>query len=432
VADERVEPTEALRASEARFRALVHHASDIVVVHRDGRFTYTSPSLTRILGWTAEELEGRPVESIVHPDDRDVLRARMAERQRGVPSTGVGRYRLRCKAGGWRTVETVSTSHSEDPAVQGVVVNARDVTEAVEAQAALRVSEARHRALVEHLSDVIVVADADGRIQYASPGIERLVGYPVEEVEGETIFNALHPADLPRGHDHLARAIAGGPGRYGPERFRYVRADGQWRHFEATASNRLDDPAVRGMVFILRDVTDQCEAEEQLRHLALHDALTGLANRTLLTDRFGAALDGGRRQGLGTALLVVDLDGFKAVNDRWGHAIGDAVLVEAAARMLAATRTVDTVGRLGGDEFAAVLPGAGTEAEEVALRVLEAIRQPIRHPGGVVEVGASIGVALAPTHGDDVGSLFRRADAAMYRAKCSRLGVATYEAGMSD
>lgn len=409
--------------TDARFRALLQNATDMVVVHRHGRFTYVSPALTRILGWAPEELLDQPVAAIVHPEDQATLRARIADRERGIPADGPGRYRLRCKDGTWKVVDTISTTYVDDPAVQGVVVNARDVTAAVAAEEALRASEARHRALVEHLSDVIVVADATGRINYTSPGIEQVVGWPVEDVVGETIFNAIHPDDERRARAQLEQAVTGGPGRYGPERFRYLRADGAWRHLEATGSNRLDDPAVQGLVFVLRDVTDQVEAQEQLRHLALHDPLTGLANRTLLTDRLLAALDLGRREDTGTALLVIDLDDFKAVNDHLGHATGDAVLVELAARMLAAVRAVDTVARLGGDEFAAVLPGS-SDPVDIAHRIVDALRLPVA--GVELAVGASVGMAIAPDDGDDVDTLFRAADSAMYRAKGDRLGVLRY------
>jgi diguanylate cyclase (GGDEF)-like protein/PAS domain S-box-containing protein len=420
---DRVAAEEALRASEARFRALLRNASDMIAVHRKGVFTYVSPAVTRILGWSPDEIVGRTVASVVHPDHHEELRRRIGERQQGVPSSGANRYRLLHRDGHWIWFETISSTYTSEPGVEGV-----DITATIEAEEALRASEQRHRALVEHLSDIIVVADAEGTATYVSPAISRVLGWSAEAVTGRSLFDGMHRDDVERTRARLHAAVAGGPGLYGPDRFRYLRSDGAWRHVETTASNRLDDDAVGGIVFIVRDVTAQVDAEERLRHLALHDPLTGLANRTLVKDRLQVALAAGRRQGTTTALLVVDLDHFKDVNDGLGHEAGDAVLEELARRMAATLRDVDTVGRLGGDEFAAVLPAAGTvgEALDAGRRLLEALAVPVRHQGEDLQLGGSIGVALAPDHGDDVDSLLRHADAAMFRAKADRSGLAVF------
>ena len=414
--------------TEAWYQALVRNSTDMVVVHRDGVFRYASPSVERILGWSSDDLVGNPVTMIVHDDDVERLRRRVADRQRGVVSPGPGRYRMLQKHGGFRWVETISTVHLDDPIVAGIVVNARDVTATVEAEEQLRLSEERHRALIEHLSDVIIVTDAQGTIVFVSPAITALLGFDADVVRGSTIFDGLHPDDAARGRSRLEQAVAGGPGSYGPDRFRYLHVDGEWRHLEVTASNRLGDRSVGGLIFVVRDVTPQHEAEELLRHLALHDALTGLANRTLLREKLAAALAAGRRDGTVTALLVVDCDRFKAVNDQLGHEAGDAVLVELAQRMGTATRDVDTVARLGGDEFAIVLPGVATidEAVATAERVAEAVGAPIVLPSVTVAVGASIGLAVAPEDAGDAEALLRLADATMFRAKAAGGGVAVH------
>lgn len=171
-----------------------------------------------------------------------------------------------------------------------------------------------------------------------------------------------------------------------------------------------------------------------LRHLALHDPLTDLANRTLLVERLRSALANGRRDQTTTALLVVDLDRFKDINDQLGHDVGDVVLVTLASRMQMTVRDVDTVARSGGDEFTVVLPAAGIEADvlDVARRLVDALRDPIDHDGEVIMAGGSVGVALAPAHGDDPETLFRHADAAMYRAKGSATGLAVHGAADAD
>jgi len=243
----------------------------------------------------------------------------------------------------------------------------------------------------------------------------------------------IHPDDRERGLRTLDDAVATGPGRYGPERFRYLRADGTWCHLETSASNRLGDPDVAGLVFVLRDVTVQQETEDALRHLALHDPLTGLANRSLLIENLRAALAAGRRDGACTAVLVVDLDRFKDINDQLGHEAGDAVLEQVAERMCAVVREGDTVARSGGDEFTIVLPATSAEtAVEAATRLADALRDPIEHGGEVIIAGGSVGIAIAPQHGDDPQHLFRHADAAMYRAKGTPSGVAVHASPSSD
>jgi diguanylate cyclase (GGDEF)-like protein/PAS domain S-box-containing protein len=423
---ERTEVEHSLRVSEARFRALVQNATDmIVVLDARWRFTYLSPAVTTTLGWSPTELLGRHLTELVHDQDLPALTEKLARRSsddEGIPLV----HRLAHRDGGFRWVEALVTSHYEDPAVRGLVVNARDVTWRVEAEAAMRASEIRHRALIEHISDVVVVTDGRARVSYVSPALERVLGWSAEVAAGKSLFAVVHADDRERTRTWLTSQLAR-TGLAGPHRLRLQRADGAYCHIEAMANNRLDDPAVQGLVFIARDITAQVAAEDGLRYLALHDPLTGLPNRTLVTDRLCAALAARERQGGSTAVLVLDLDGFKQVNDSFGHDAGDAVLVELAWRMQAALRDVDTVGRLGGDEFAVVLPSAGSkqEALDAAGRLLEVLARPVHHPDFEIALGASIGMALAPHDGEEAGTLLRNADAAMFRAKHGRLGVAT-------
>jgi diguanylate cyclase (GGDEF)-like protein/PAS domain S-box-containing protein len=419
-----------LRADD-RFHRVVRRTSDLsALLDREWRFSYVSPSAEALLGVGATDLLGVEALSLVHPDDVERAAGRLAERlaqpaRAHVPTP----LRLCHRDGSILHVEVLADDLLGDPGAGEILLAVWDVTERVEAEQALRASEERHRALVEHLSDIIVVTDAEGNATYVSPAVDRVLGWSVEESTGSNIFPRMHPDDVHRARRRLVDAVAAGAGLERPERFRYLHADGRWRHLEVTSSNRLDDPAVRGMVYIARDVTHQVDIEERLRHLALHDHLTDLANRTLVRDRLAAALSLGRRQGVATALLVVDLDRFKDVNDGLGHQAGDAVLVELAGRMRHTVRDIDTVGRLGGDEFAAVLPAVRSveDAVEAAGRIVERVCEPVHHDGRELLLGASVGVAVAPDHGDDVDPLLRRADAAMFRAKAGGLGIVVHD-----
>ena len=296
---------------------------------------------------------------------------------------------------------------------------------------ALRRSEERYRAIVQYAPDLVAIVAADGVARYASPAHHRLLGYPAPEVEGTNLFDLLHPEDRA-----LLRAALGAAGLrpdLAPEdspaaAFRLRHADGSWRTVDARVTNRLDDPAVRGFILVGRDITVRAEMEAALQHQALHDALTGLPNRTLLHDRLGQALLAARRDGHPLALLLLDLDRFKEVNDTFGHHVGDALLVEAAARVQGVLRASDTVARLGGDEFAALLPGDDAAgAARAARAILAALDAPTTVEDHALQLGGSIGIALSPAHGADAATLLRRADIAMYVAKRTHCGHVVYD-----
>jgi diguanylate cyclase (GGDEF)-like protein len=179
---------------------------------------------------------------------------------------------------------------------------------------------------------------------------------------------------------------------------------------------------------MVADITYRKQAADELEYRALHDALTGLPNRALLRDRLAQAVLAAHRLENLAAVIFMDLDGFKDINDTHGHDVGDHVLVEVGRRLSSVLRGSDTVSRLGGDEFAVVVEGAASAevAMSLARKLLDALRQPIDLSGQTVQVGASLGVALCPTHGDDVDTLLRHADAAMYRAKRTRSAVMLY------
>jgi diguanylate cyclase (GGDEF)-like protein len=195
--------------------------------------------------------------------------------------------------------------------------------------------------------------------------------------------------------------------------------DGRFRDFEATISDTAGATEVGGLVFTAHDVSHRIATEERLAHDATHDPLTRLPNRTLLDDRLAHALDRATRTGAQVAVLFLDLDGFKEVNDTWGHAAGDRVLAEVAGRVAATARASDTVARIGGDEFVVVCEETGSVdgALTLATRILEVVRTPISVGGVSHQVGASVGIAVALPDERDASSVLRRADEAMYRAK---------------
>jgi diguanylate cyclase (GGDEF)-like protein/PAS domain S-box-containing protein len=269
--------------------------------------------------------------------------------------------------------------------------------------------------LMEAAGDAVFRLDAQGKILYASHRAVELIRSGAS-LTGQLLADLILPAD----HTALATAIgqaiqAGRPCRVN------VRVNSLpaalWFELQITAY-----PAAGGVTELLavgRDISGQQATEERLRHMATHDALTGLPNRSLLSDRVRMAIAQARRTGRGFAVVALDLDGFKKVNDALGHPVGDALLRVAAMRLSDTLRDVDTLARVGGDEFVAVLPGAMSDAEIqlVARRMISTMQLPFEIQGHTLYVGTSIGAAVFPDHGDSEVKLLAHADTAMYRAK---------------
>ncbi|HEY4189165.1 MAG TPA: EAL domain-containing protein [Candidatus Limnocylindrales bacterium] len=287
----------------------------------------------------------------------------------------------------------------------------------VELASDLRGREARFRSLLQNSSDAQAILDADGRVRYESVAVERILGYKAGDWEGRPFGSLVHDEDRSAVEQALAD-LASGPGAERRFEFRIQHTDGTWRTMEAIGRNLLEDPAVAGIVINHRDITERKVLEAQLTRQAFHDALTGLPNRALFTDRVSHALKRRGRQHRGVVVLFVDLDDFKAINDSLGHQAGDRVLQEVGERLRTTVRPGDTVARLGGDEFAFLLEDVAdpADAEEVAERVALSLGAPLAVGGVEVALRASVGIAVAED-GDTAADLLRDADTAMYTAK---------------
>ena len=298
------------------------------------------------------------------------------------------------------------------------VALALDGTLQAEAAANTRV-ERRFQALVRHASDLVTLVDERMMVRYQSPSIETALGWSVDEVTGMRPLVLVHPQDRSR-VILFWRQVRERPGVHPAVDFRLRTKDGGWRSFETIANNLLDDDEVRGIVLTSRDITDRRNLETRLVHQAFHDELTGLANRALFNDRVGHSLAVAARESRSVAVLFLDLDDFKEVNDSLGHQAGDAVLIETGRRIELCLRQGDTAARLSGDEFGILLERATREtATGVAERVLEQLRLPFLLAGKELSLRASVGIALSATDGDSAEELLRNADTAMYRAKSS-------------
>ncbi|MFI5762813.1 putative bifunctional diguanylate cyclase/phosphodiesterase [Streptomyces sp. NPDC051563] len=281
--------------------------------------------------------------------------------------------------------------------------------------------ENHFRSLVQGSSDVIMIAAPTGTLRYVSPAAAGVYGREAEELVGTELATLIHPEDLGRVVHEVRRFLAAPPAEEPTTRIecRFRSGAGEWLNVESTVNRHQG-----GLILNSRDVTERVRLQAQLQHSAEHDPLTDLPNRALFTRRVRQALTGRRAGDHSTAVLFIDLDGFKAVNDTIGHQAGDELLIEAARRLQDSVRAGDTAARLGGDEFAALILGDGGrdrsareyQVHEIADRLRTTLSQPYRIAGSEVRVAASIGVAFADP-GITPSDLMRNADLAMYRAK---------------
>ncbi len=277
--------------------------------------------------------------------------------------------------------------------------------------AATRRRTAHFRSIVSASTDLVLVFDEDG-CRYVSGSVTAMVGVDADAMLGDEYARFVHPDDLPA--VRMARARA----RPSQLVFRMANQFEEWRHLEAHITDLRADRHVRGVVMNARDVTERVRLEEELTHQAYHDGLTGVANRALFRDRLDQAIAHSTRTRATFSVLIVDLDGFKGVNDSLGHDAGDELLTAVARRFEEALRPGDTIARFGGDEFGLLLDGADEEqATAVGRRLLEHISRPLEVAGHQRAHGGSIGVAVYPRDGDRAEDLVRRADVAMYAAK---------------
>ncbi|MGI8910610.1 MAG: PAS domain S-box protein [Rubrobacteraceae bacterium] len=555
---ERKQAEEALRVSEERFRSVVQNSSEIIkIVGLDGTLRYASPAFERLLGYDPSEAVGMNVLDYVHPEDLPHV---LEETEKALDTPGTARnaaeYRFRHKDGSWRWIESSGTYLLDEPGIEGVLINERDITgrktrearlrllesvavnandaimiseawpfdepgprvvyvnetftrmtgyepdevigktprllqgpgtdraqldriresferwEPVRAEVlnfrkdgtefwvelnitpvadesglvthwvsvqretterrrmeeALRESEERYRAVVEQSVENIYLFDPrTKRILESNAALEELLGYTSVELHGMTIYDIVaHPAediDLT-----VERHLLEGQRFVGERRYRHKDGSLIEVGVSATVIPYRDGHAVCA---VARDATEQKALEEQLTHQAFHDPLTDLPNRALFLDRLDHALSRVRREDGSVAVLFVDLDDFKSINDSLGHEAGDILLGEVARRLQSCVRPGDTVARLFGDEFGVMLdaPAEVEEARQVTERITEILRAPFHLDGREVFVSSSIGIASGPVSEDpereQPKDVLRRADLAMYAAKSS--GKSRYE-----
>lgn len=423
---ERKRVEDALKQSEERYRAMIEQSTDgIYLADADAkRIQETNPSMQRMFGYTVDEFRGMEIYDLVAHEREDIdatIRHTLAERSRFV-----GERKYRQKDGFILDVE-VSASVISYGGRDIICTIVRDVTERKETEARLRESEERFRDAFENAPIGVALVNLNGHYFKVNQALCEMLGYSEEELLEKTSLEIIHPEDHKISEDHMRRAIEDELGSYTLER-RYIHADGRvvWNLTSVSLiQDSRGDPS--HFVCLHQDTTERKALEDRLEHQAFHDSLTGLANRALFMNRLEQALARLDRRRGPIAVLFVDLDNFKYVNDSLSHEAGDRLLVEAGERLKECVRPEDTVSRFGGDEFAVLLEGIAdlSGASRVAERITEALTAPFNLEGREVFVGTSMGIAPATKAPDEPGDLLRNADMALYRAK--EKGKARYE-----
>ena len=409
--DSRKRAETALQEAEARYRSLVDLAPNGVLVHSAGVIEYANPAAARLLkAESPAQLIGMQLEALFSPVDLPRVRERQSVLLAAPAAVGFEERRMRCLDGTELIVEGAAVSFLERGrmVVQGVL---RDVTEERQARQALAEREQRFRDVVHASGEYVWETDAQWRYTYLSERVEAVLGYARNELLGR----APHEF-MPLGEAHF-------PDTQAPFRDvvrRSITKSGGVIWQSVSGVPRLDAAgALIGYRGTAADVTARKQAEARIEYLATRDALTGLPNRALLTDRAGQAILTAARSRAQLAVLCVDLDRFKLVNDSLGHQAGDALLRAVADRLQNTLGREDTLARLGGDDFVLLWNGlkSAEDAAVLAQRILSILARPFTIEGNALNVGASIGISIYPNDGRDFAELLKNADAALYDAK---------------
>ncbi|WP_291380233.1 EAL domain-containing protein [Demequina sp.] len=430
---------DAAAARLARLETILELAPvGIGLVDFEGRTTMTNSALHRMLGYSEEEFAAMPWTEFTHPDDIEpnvVLSRRLAEGE--IDHFTLEKRFLR-KGGGYLwTALTVSLVRDADGNPDYEIGMTLDITERKRLESDLRAAEERFRLLVERVPAVVYVMQASPEPMgvYVSPQIERVLGFTAEEwtADPELWIRQLDPADRDEVLASRLRMIDSETlAEPRSDTYRLHRGDGTvvWVRDDAMVLRDQDGtPSLHGVIV---DVTEEKRLEERLAYQAFHDALTGLPNRELFRERVDQALAAPASPDGEDVVIFIDLDNLKTVNDTFGHASGDEVIISAARRIRASARAGDIAARLGGDEFALLLKKTTLEqARALADRILNALHDPpVEFGGRTVVIGASIGIAAAGD-GESTETLLRSADLAMYQAKLQGRGRhVVYEPGM--
>ena len=418
----RARTEQALRTSDARLRQLIASTLDAVVtVDRAMHVIEWNRQAEETFGISAKDAVGMPLrEPLFQREDLEVFRYVLNRYRHGRPSRLIRqRYETTVRrANGDEFPAEITLAPAGSGSDLTFTAFIRDISERRSVQRELEQREKRFRTIVEKSWSGVVLLDANMNFAFAGSSTQHLIGYDEQELIGRHFFDFVHPRDVIEARKVFANVLES-PNQEAHGELRFQHKNGAWIWLEGFGQNLLQEPSVASIVINYRDVSQRKETEKQLEYRAYYDSLTGLPNRLLFRDRLVNSLAHAHRNRVGLAVMYLDVDHFKLVNDGLGHSFGDLLLADVARRLQGSLRASDTISRIGGDEFSILLPEVtNTEAVAgVARKILDSLSHPFSVDGHDLFVTASIGISCYPADGDDVEALLKCADAAMYRAK---------------
>jgi diguanylate cyclase (GGDEF)-like protein/PAS domain S-box-containing protein len=418
--EERVaERTDEIRKQKEYYEALVkNNPIAIVSLDMDQRVVSVNPAFEQLFGYVEGEVVRKKLDQMIVVDDKQEEANGYTDRVlEGETIFITGKRRM--KNGKQVEVEIYGVPVVQGDDRIGVLGLYNDISERKQAEKALRESEDRFRGFFESAIVGMVIADVEGRFTQVNRAMCDMVGYSKQELLKMSFSDITHPDDQDFDLYYFSQLLRGEIESFQIEK-RYLHKNGEqvWVTLSATVMRNVDGEP-NYIIGQVQDITPRRQTEERLQYMATHDLLTKLPNRSLFYDRLGHALQLARREMKRVAVLFLDLDGFKEVNDTFGHEKGDLLLQLVASRLETNLRGSDTVARLGGDEFAFVFENikGSKDAEAAASRILASLVNPFSLNGSSYAITGSIGISLSPGDGDNAESLVQNADAAMYHAK---------------
>lgn len=391
------------------------HVRDCIVLVAGDSDLYVDKNFIKVFGYDdPREVSEKPFSMLVHPEDRDRVEEIHRKRSRGDGAPDHYEFKGICRDGTSIHLEVSATSLKYN----GQTLSAmylRDITTRKRWEEELRESEEKYRTLFENSMDAIYITGRDARLVDANEAFLNLFGYTREEAIGLNGKEAISSQDLER-----FKSIVRKKGYVKDFSLKLARKDGETMDCLLTLNPMVGEGGkTTGYQGIVRDITAYKKAQEAVQYMAYHDSLTGLPNRILFSDRLTMAIVNATRNKQRIAVMMLDLDRFKDVNDTLGHDVGDRLLKAVADRLLDTVRKSDTVARMGGDEFLLVLPEINTVNDTIVVsdKIMEAFRRPFSTSSHELFITCSVGMAIYPEHGTDPEVLIRNADTAMYRVK---------------
>lgn len=416
----RKQTEQALKQSEEKLRRIVQGTDALMInINPRGKVTYFNEAVSSFLGKKAQDILGQSFLRFIHPRDRERVRSSYLDSLHTGNTTSL-EFRVIGEENQTRWVRFVNHPLYEKDQIVGQAGIALDITKSIELERKAEERRLYLEGLLQAALDAIVTSDNEGTVLEWNTGAENLFGYRREEAVGKNVDELITRPNLEitREAQALSSQVMDRKNLPPTETIRY-RKDGSSVHVVLTAAPILIEGEVVGGVATYTDITPQKEMEKAIKHMATHDSLTGLPNRRLFNDRIVLEISHAQRREEKVAVVLMDLDLFKEINDTLGHNIGDKMLQAVGNRLTQILRKSDTVARMGGDEFMLILP----EIKEISAiesslsRLLEALQSPFLIEGNQLKISTSIGVSFYPDDGVDVDTLVKKADIAMYRAK---------------